>query len=147
MKRLDAISKLAEKLPKLTNLSHKRFYPIKNANTEGGNMEEKINPFTQNQWEAEPDEELKIPESYITGLCYEIIVFNQKKTFTFRCKSYKHQENGAWLFENIIIDTSKRNPKGEVELKRVTYHPEAVLVNIPFMVIPAPESAYPTQDG
>jgi len=31
-------------------------------------------------------------------------------------------------------------------LKRVTYHPEAVLVNIPFMVIPAPESAYPTQD-
>lgn len=94
----------------------------------------------QNQWEAEPDEELSIPEAYITGLRYEIIVFAQKKTFTFRCRDYEHDETNAYRFHNIIIDTSKRNPKGEVELKRLTYHPELLLVNVPFMVVPAPET-------
>lgn len=101
-------------------------------------MTEKINLFEQNQWEAGPNEELKIPEGYITGLKYEIVVFD-KKTFTFRCRDYEYQEGNAWRFENIIIDTSKRNPAGEVELTRFTYHPEITLVNLPFMVIPAPE--------
>ena len=102
-------------------------------------MEEKINPLEQNQWEAGPDEELKIPEVYIKQLRYEIIVFSRKKEFTFRCKNYEHLEANAYRFENIIIDTSKRNAKGEVELKRVTYHPELVLANVPFMVVPAIE--------
>ncbi|GAI30142.1 unnamed protein product, partial [marine sediment metagenome] len=39
------------------------------------------------------------------------------------------------------IDTSKLNAKGEVELKRVTYHPEIVLVNATFMVVIGPEGA------
>jgi len=103
-------------------------------------LEGKINPFEQSQWESQPDEELKIPEAYIKDLRYEIIVFSKKKEFTFRCRGYEHQEGNAYRFEGIIIDTSKRNPKGEVVLKRLTYHPELVLVNTPFMVVPATES-------
>jgi len=106
-------------------------------------MEEKVNLLEQNQWEAGPDEELKIPEVYITQLKYEIVVLDQKKEFTFRCSEYKKVRGGAWRFANVIIDTSKLNAKGDVELKRVTYHPEIVLVNVPFMAIPAVEELGP----
>jgi len=106
-------------------------------------MGEKINLLEQNQWEAGPDEELKIPEVYITKLKYEIVVFTQKKDFTFRCSDYEQVPSGAWRFANVIIDTSKLNAKGEVELKRVTYHPEIVLVNAAFMVMPAVEQTGP----
>ena len=102
-------------------------------------MMEQVNLLKQNQWEAGPDEELKIPEVYITRLKYEIVVFTQKKDFTFRCSKYKQVRGGACRFSNVIIDTSKLNAKGEVELKRVTYHPEIVLANMPFMIVPAPE--------
>jgi len=102
-------------------------------------MGEQVNLPEQNQWEAGPDEELKIPETYITQLKYEIVVLTQKKEFTFRCSDYEQVPSGAWRFANVIIDTSKLNPKGEVELKRVTYHPEIVLVNATFMVMPALE--------
>ncbi|MBA7666141.1 hypothetical protein ES703_74218 [subsurface metagenome] len=94
----------------------------------------------QNQWEAGPDEELKIPEALIRQLKYEIVVFTQKKEFTFRCSKYKQVRGGAWRFDNVIIDTSKLNPKGDVELKRVTYHPEIILANVPFMIVPAVET-------
>ncbi|MBA7644864.1 hypothetical protein ES703_52611 [subsurface metagenome] len=104
---------------------------------------EQVNLLEQNQWEAGPDEELKIPEVYITQLKYEIVVFTQKKDFTFRCSDYKQVPSGAWRFANVIIDTSKLNAKGEVELKRVTYHPEIVLVNATFMVMPAVEQTGP----
>ncbi|GAI92912.1 unnamed protein product [marine sediment metagenome] len=103
-----------------------------------------VNLQEQNQWEAEPDEELTIPEVYISQLKYEIVVLDQKKEFTFRCSEYKWYAF-AWRFANVIIDTSKLNPKGEVELKRVTYHPEIVLVNVPFMAIPAPEKLIPEE--
>lgn len=93
----------------------------------------------QNQWEAGPDEELKIPEVYVSRLKYEIVVLGQKKEFTFRCSEYEQTPGGAWRFANVIIDTSKQNPKGDVDLKRVTYHPEIELVNVPFMVVPAVE--------
>jgi len=104
---------------------------------------EQVNPLEQNQWEAGPEEELKIPEVYITRLKFEIVVLDQKKEFTFRCSEYEQVPGGAWRFANVIIDTSKRNPKGEVELKRVTYHPEINLVNVSFMVVPAPEEITP----
>ncbi|GAJ09790.1 unnamed protein product [marine sediment metagenome] len=94
----------------------------------------------QNQWEAGPNEELKVPEIYITQLKYEIVVFTQKKEFTFRCSKYKQVRGGAWRFSNVIIDTSKLNTKGDIELKRVTYHPEIVLANVPFMIVPAVET-------
>jgi len=100
---------------------------------------EQVNLFEQNQWEAGPDEELKIPEVYITRLKFEIVVLDQKKEFTFRCSEYEQVPGGAWRFAHVIIDTSKLNAQGEVELKRVTYHPEIVLVNAIFMVMPAPE--------
>lgn len=93
----------------------------------------------QNQWEAGPDEELKIPETLIRQLKYEIVVLSQKKEFTFRCKDYKLIKGSTWQFSNVIIDTSKLNARGDVELKRVTYHPEIVLANVPFMVLPAVE--------
>lgn len=102
-------------------------------------MADQVNLLEQNQWQAGPDEELSIPEVYITQLKYEIVVLDQKKEFTFRCSKYKQVQGGAWRFANVIIDTSKLNPKGDVELKRVTYHPEIVLVNVAFMVMPAPE--------
>ena len=100
---------------------------------------EQVNLREQNQWEAVPDEELKIPEVYITQLKHEIVVLDQKKEFTFRCSKYKKVRGGAWRFANVIIDSSKLDAKGEVELKRVTYHPEISLVSVPFMVVPAPE--------
>ena len=103
-------------------------------------MAEQVNLAEQHQWEAEPDEELKIPEAFITRLKYEIVVLDQKKEFTFRCSKYKKVRGGAWRFAHVIIDTSKLNAKGEVELKRVTYHPEIVLVNATFMVVPAEET-------
>jgi len=102
-------------------------------------MVEQVNLREQNQWEAGPEEEFKIPEVYITQLKHEIVVLDQKKEFTFRCSEYEWIEGGAWRFANVIIDSSKLNVKGEVELKRVTYHPEIVLVNAAFMAIPAPE--------
>ena len=102
-------------------------------------MAEQVNLLEQHQWEAGPDEELKIPETYITRLKYEIVTLGLRKDFTFRCSKYKKVRGGAWRFANVIIDTSKLNPKGDVELKRVTYHPEIVLVNATFMVVPALE--------
>ena len=106
-------------------------------------MMEEVNLSEQNQWQAGPDEELKIPEIYIRQLKFEIVAFTLKKDFTFRCSEYEQVPSGAWRFANVIIDTSKLNPKGEVELKRVTYHPEITLVNVPFMVVPAPEEIAP----
>ncbi|MBA7544537.1 hypothetical protein ES705_36897 [subsurface metagenome] len=102
-------------------------------------MGEQVNLLEQNQWQAGPDEELKIPEVYINQLKFEIVVFTLKKDFTFRCSEYEQVPDGGYRFAKVIIDTSKLNPKGEVELQRVTYHPEIVLVNVPFMAIPAPE--------
>ncbi len=102
-------------------------------------QENQVNLQEQNQWQAEPGEELKIPEVYLSRLKFEIVVFTTKKDFTFRCSEYEYLPGGAWRFANVIIDTSKLNPKGEVELQRVTYHPEIVLVNVPFMAIPALE--------
>jgi len=105
-------------------------------------MEQKINLLKQTEWEAGPDEELKIPEGYIKQLRYEIVVIGRKtEKFAFRCKNYERTANGEYEFKGVIIDTSKKNPKGEIELKRLTYHPELVLVNVPFMAIPAPPEA------
>ena len=103
-------------------------------------MVEQANLSKQNQWEAGPDEELRIPEIYITRLKFEIVVLDQKKEFTFRCSEYEQVQGGAWRFAHVIIDTSKLNPKGEVELKRVTYHSELVLINATCMVVPALEA-------
>jgi len=106
-------------------------------------QEEQVNLLEQNQWEAKPGEELTIPSAYIKDLHYEIIVFTRKERggsdFTFRCKEYEKAPDGQWLFGGVIIDTSKRNQRGDVELVRLTYHPEVALVNTSFMVVPAPE--------
>ncbi|MBA7644868.1 hypothetical protein ES703_52615 [subsurface metagenome] len=58
-------------------------------------MGEQVNLLEQNQWQAGPDEELKIPEVYITQLKYEIVVLTQKKEFTFRCSKYKQVAGGG----------------------------------------------------
>ncbi len=106
-------------------------------------MAEQVNLREQNQWQAGPDEELSIPKVYISQLKHEIVILGLRKEFTFRCSEYEQVPSGAWRFANVIIDTSKLNPKGDVELKRVTYHPEIKLVNVPFMVVPAVETGTP----
>lgn len=103
-------------------------------------MMEKVDLRLQDQWEAKPDEELKIPEAYVRQLKFEIVVFSPKRDFTFRCKEFSQIKKGTWSFEGVIIDTSKRDQLGEVILKRLTYHPVVSLVNVGFMVIPAPET-------
>jgi len=103
-----------------------------------------VNLEKQNEWQAKPDEELLIPESYIKDLHFEVVVFTRKERggsdFTFRCKEYERVADGEYRFGGVILDTSKRNPKGEVELVRLTYHPELMLMNAAFMVMPAEES-------
>jgi len=102
-------------------------------------VNEKIDLALENQWEAEPDEELKVPPVYISKLKWEIIVFG-KREFTFRCREYFQVEGSdTWTFEGVIMDTSRRDKYDNVTLKRVTYHPAISLVNVGFMVIPAPE--------
>lgn len=105
-------------------------------------MEEQVNLAEQREWSGKPGE-VKIPEVYIKSLHYEIVVFTRKERggsdFTFRCKEYERTTDDQWRFGGVIIDTSKRNPKGEVELVRLTYHPEVMLVNTAFMVVSAPE--------
>ena len=105
-------------------------------------MENMVNLNKQREWEAKPDEELRLPEAYINDLHYEVIVFTRKERggsdFTFRCKEYQRVASGEYRFGGVIIDTSKRNLKGEVELARLIYHPDFSLVNAAFMVVPAP---------
>ena len=107
-------------------------------------MEEFVNLNKQREWEGKPGE-LTIPEAYLKDLHFEVIVFTRKERggsdFTFRCKEYESVEQGRYTFRGVVIDTSKRNPKGEVELARLTYHPEISLINAAFMVVPAPEDA------
>jgi len=97
----------------------------------------------QTEWTALPDKELEIPVEYIKNLKYEVIVFARKERggsdFTFRCVDYAYDTTGQWLFTGVVIDSSKRNAEGELELKRLSYHPEIAMVNVGFMVIPAPE--------
>ncbi len=107
-------------------------------------MEDKVDLSKQKEWEGKPGV-VTIPVAYLKDLRYEIVVFTRKERggsdFTFRCREYQESSGGRWNFSGVIIDTYKLNAKGDVELARITYHPEVVLVNIGFMVIPAPEDA------
>jgi len=107
-------------------------------------VEEKLDLSKQKEWEGKPGE-VTIPEAYLKELRHEIVVFTRKERggsdFTFRCKEYQEGAGGLWKFSGVIIDTSKLNAKGEVELARITYHPEVTLVNIGFMIVPASEDA------
>jgi len=107
-------------------------------------MGENLDLSKQKEWEGKPGE-VTIPEAYLKGLQHEIVVFTRKERggsdFTFRCREYDQDREGQWRFSGVIMDTSKLDAAGEVELARITYHPEVVLVNIGFMVVPAPEDA------
>jgi len=107
-------------------------------------MEERVDLSKQKEWEGKPGE-VTIPEAYLKVLHHEIVVFTRKERggsdFTFRCREYKRTPDSQWRFEGVVIDTSIKNAKGDVEKVRLTYHPEVVLVNIDFMVVPAPEAA------
>ena len=107
-------------------------------------MENKVDLGKYREWEGKPGE-LAIPEAYINDLRYEIVVFVRKERggsdFTFRCKDYKRTRDGQWLFRMVMVDSSKLNPEGKVELARYSYHPEVFLVNIAFMVYPKPADA------
>ena len=105
-------------------------------------MDDMVKLSKQREWSSKPGE-LTIPEAYIKGLRYEIVVFARKERggsdFSFRCGKYEQASDSQWRFIGVVIDTSIKNAKGEVEMARLTYHPEVVLVNIGFMVIPAEE--------
>jgi len=106
-------------------------------------LEDNVDLNKQREWEGKSGE-LAIPEVYIKNLHFEVIVFTRKERggsdFTFRCKEYERVADGHYTFRGVVIDTSKRNPKGEVELVRLTYHPELELLNAACMIIPASES-------
>jgi hypothetical protein len=76
---------------------------------------------------------------------YEIVWMQQMKSHTFFCSDYDTDTNtpvhkfsaGEWLFNDVIMDTSKFDPQGKPTLIRMTYHPQLSLVNVPFMVLPA----------
>jgi len=94
------------------------------------------------EWEGEPGE-VKIPEAYIKDLRYEIVVFVRKERgggdFTFRCRQYKKRtRDGQWRFDGVLMDSSIKNAEEQVVLTRVSYHPRVLLVNVAFMVYPAP---------
>lgn len=107
-------------------------------------MEDSVDLSKQVEWEGKPSE-ISIPDAYLKDLRYEVIVFARKERggndFAFRCREYEGVEDGGWIFTGVIIDTSKRNPKGEIVLVRFTYHPEVVLANVGFMILPAPVDA------
>ena len=107
-------------------------------------MNDKVDLGKQKEWEGKPGE-VTIPEAYLKDLHYEIVVFTRKERggsdFTFRCRKYQEGSGGQWNFSGVVIDTSKLNAKGDVELARITYHPEVMLVNIGFMVVPAFEDS------
>jgi len=107
-------------------------------------VEEKVDFNRQREWEGNPGE-VTIPEAYLKGLRHEIVVFTRKERggsdFTFRCQKYEQAPDGQWRFDGVVIDTSIKNAKGKVETARITYHPEVSLVNVSFMVVPAPEDA------
>ena len=98
------------------------------------------------EWTAAPDEDLLIPEEYMIGLNYEIIVLSSKKVFTFKCAEYSLEGN-VYTLHRVIIDTSKRNARGQVTLQRVSYHEKVMLANVGFMAIPIPESEVSQQSG
>jgi hypothetical protein len=102
----------------------------------------------QKEWQGEPGK-LNIPDEYLKPLCYEVVVFARKERggndFTFQCRNYVGTGDRAWKFNHVVINTSIKNTKGEVELFRLTYHPEIVLVNIGFMVMPLPEGVVTPQ--
>lgn len=103
---------------------------------------DKVDLGKQKEWSGKPGT-LAIPESYIKDLRYEIVVFARKERggsdFTFRCRDYRSTARG-WRFEGVIIDTSIKD-QDKIELARLTYHPEVLLVDIGFMVIPSPKDA------
>lgn len=107
-------------------------------------MVDKVDLYQQREWTGKPGT-LTIPEAYIKDLLYEIVVFARKERggsdFTFRCREYQQVDAGEYRFTQVLIDTSIKNAKGEVELARLTYHPEISLVGLGFMIIPAREDA------
>ena len=103
--------------------------------------EEIVDLNKQKEWSGKPGE-VTVPEAYLKDLLFEMIVFARKERggsdFTFQCREYERTAAGEYAFRGVDIDTSIKNVKGEVELARLTYHPEIMMVNLGFMVIPAP---------
>lgn len=91
------------------------------------------------EWTFRPDEPPLIPKEYLTGLKYEILVLSSKKLFQFKCTDYV-LEGQVCTFNNVIMDTSVRNARGDVKLQRISYHETIVLGNTGFMAIPIPEA-------
>jgi hypothetical protein len=74
---------------------------------------------------------------------YSRFYCSEYEQMTMRCEvnsqmiSFLNLPRGEWIFQNVIMDTSKRDPQGKPTLIRMTYHPSVSLINIPFIVLPA----------
>ena len=121
-------------------------------------------PIQKTSAEIETNQLKEGDEPFITALKnrqYEILFFGENKTHAFYCSDYYTKidykfimykpfplkdeypisknlyPTGEWVFTDVIMDTSKRDPEGHPTLIRMTYHPQISLVNVPFMVLPA----------
>ena len=102
-------------------------------------MRKRRKQMESKEWTAKAGDQLRMPEQYLKGLKYEILVLSSKKVFTFRCVSYD-LTGQTTIFHHVIIDTSMRNARGDITLHRVSYHEQIILANVGFMAIPVPES-------
>ncbi len=109
--------------------------------------------------EIKPEEQLSEPfVSALKNHKYEILFFSGNKTHPFYCSEYDcgpvHRaevwikgpggsNQNEWIFFDVIMDTSKRDPQGKPTLVRMTYHPQISLVNVPFMILPAANEKEP----
>lgn len=101
--------------------------------------EELVDLSKYSEWSGKPGE-VKIPEAYLKGQRYEIVVFVRKERggndFTFRCWDYKRTRDGQWQFDRVIVDSSIKNAEEQVVLAKYSYHPKVLLMNVAFMVYP-----------
>lgn len=92
------------------------------------------------EWTAKPDEELRIPPEYITGLKYEVLILSSRKDFTpLDCKRYKRHGQVVTLYD-VIWDTSEKNARREIIRQRVSWHNKIELLNIGCIIFPLPEN-------
>jgi hypothetical protein len=104
-----------------------------------GGFIKKEEKMESKEWTAEPNEELRIPAEYLTGLKYEVVILSSRKDFApLKCKRYERQGQVVTLYD-VIWDTSKRNARREIIQQVVSWHEKIELLNIGCIIIPIPE--------
>lgn len=115
--------------------------------------QEYVNLKESREWTGKPGQyfgNLVLPQAYLKPLHYEIVVFVKKERgghdFSFQCKDYEYTPKHGWRFEHVIIDSSIKD-QDQVKLAKLSYHPEVMLVNLGFLVLPIPEGVDSSSDS